>query len=156
MVRLPPRLSGFSFIIMVYFELHEFIKSETARKLGIDNIPSFERVSHLHELVEYFLDPLRSAYGKPITVTSGYRCPELNRAVKGSATSAHLNGYAADLQVAGDFDNFCQFVAKWVKSAGKRFDQILIENDTRGTRWLHVGLYNNAGQQRGQIKILSV
>ena len=73
----------------MYFELDEFIRSDTAKKYGIDNTPTFAIVAHLDELVESILDPLRAAYGKPITVTSGYRCNSLNKAVGGADTSAH-------------------------------------------------------------------
>ncbi len=101
-----------------------------------------------------FLDPLRAAYGMPITVTSGYRCDALNRAVGGVPTSVHKLGWAADLQVGGSFNRFVDFVVEWVKKTGRRFDQILIESDRKGNKWLHVGLYNNLGQQRGQIKTI--
>lgn len=140
-----------------YFELSEFIKSDTAKKKGIDNTPTFEVVQHLDELVEQVLDPLRAAYGQPIKVSSGYRCPELNTAVKGAATSVHMIGYAADLQVGGSFNKFREFTVEWFRKTGTRFDQLLLESDAKtGARWIHIGLYNNAGQQRGQIKVMEV
>lgn len=137
-----------------YFTLQEFINSATARKRGISNLPDFEIVDHLDALVSDFLDPLRAAYGMPITVTSGYRNDALNRAVGGVPTSVHKLGWAADLQVGGSFNRFVDFVVEWVKKTGRRFDQILIESDRKGNKWLHVGLYNNFGQQRGQIKTI--
>lgn len=136
-----------------YFELDEFVNSATAKKKGINNEPTFEVVEHLDELVEKILDPLRAAYGMPIKITSGYRCPELNKAVGGSPTSVHQIGYAADLQVGGSFDKFVEFVKDWLLKTGTKFDQLLIEK-SKGTRWLHIGIRNNAGQQRGQIKTL--
>jgi hypothetical protein len=140
-----------------YFDLAEFIKSDTAKKRGIDNTPSFEIVDHLNELVREILEPLRAAYGAPIRVSSGYRCSALNTAVKGAATSVHMIGYAADLQVSGSFDKFRDFVVDWLKSTGKKFDQLLIESDKKtGAKWIHIGLYNNSGQQRGQIKVMEV
>ena len=139
-----------------YFELDEFINSPTAKKKGIDNTPSFEVVEHLDELVEKILDPLRAAYGMAIRVTSGYRCPALNKAVGGSDTSVHQIGYAADLQVGGSFDKFVAFVVDWLAKTGTKFDQLLIEKNKAGDRWLHIGLRNNSGQQRGQIKLMEV
>ena len=139
-----------------YFELDEFIKSETADKKRIDNTPTFEAVQHLDELVDRFLDPLREAWGRPIRITSGYRCPRLNQAVGGSATSVHKIGYAADMQSAGPFEKFRDFVVAWVKANGIRFDQILLEKNKKGDRWIHVGLKGNYGQQRGEIKVLEV
>lgn len=140
-----------------YFELSEFIRSDTAKKKGIDNTPTFEIVEHISELVEKVLDPLRAAYGQPIRVSSGYRCPALNTAVGGAATSVHMNGYAADLQVGGSFAKFRDFTVDWFRKTGTKFDQLLLESDTKtGAKWIHIGLYNNAGQQRGQVKVMEV
>ena len=140
-----------------YFTLAELIKSDTAKKRGIDNTPDFEVVEHLSELVEKVLDPMRAAYGMPIKVSSGYRCPELNKAVNGAPTSVHQIGYAADLQVGGSFNKFRDFVVEWFRKTGTKFDQLLLESDRRtGAKWIQVGLYNNARQQRGQIKVMEV
>lgn len=140
-----------------YFTLAEFLRSDTAKKKNIDNTPSWDVVEHLGELVEKILDPLRAAYGMPIRVSSGYRCEKLNKAVGGAATSVHMLGYAADLQVSGSFNKFRDFVVEWVKKTGVKFDQILLESDKKkGSKWIHVGLYNNSGQQRGQIMVMEV
>lgn len=140
-----------------YFELSEFIKSSTAKRKGIDNTPTFEAVAHLDELVEKVLDPLRAAYGQPIKVSSGYRCPALNKAARGAETSVHKIGYAADLQVGGSLSKFRDFTVDWLRKTGTRFDQLLLEGDARtGEKWIHIGLYNNAGQQRGQIRVMEV
>lgn len=136
------------------FELSEFIKSDTARWRLIDNTPSFEVVDHINELVGDFLQPLREAYGRPITITSGYRCPKLNRIVGGVDTSVHMVGYAADTQAA-DFDGYVAFVLSWVKHHDIAFDQLLIEKKG-STRWLHIGLRNNKGEQRGQINTINL
>ena len=64
--------------------------------MGIDNTPTPDATANLGELVDAVLDPLREKYGRPIHVSSGYRCPRLNRAVGGSATSQHVKGEAAD------------------------------------------------------------
>lgn len=140
-----------------YFELAEFVKSDTAKKKNIDNTPSFEVVAHLEELVENVLDPLRAAYGMPIKISSGYRCPALNKAVGGAATSVHMIGYAADCQVGGSFNKFRDFVVEWFQKTGTKFDQLLLESEKKtGAKWIHIGLKNNAGQQRGIIKVMSV
>ena len=140
-----------------YFTLAELIKSNVAKGRGIDNTPSFEVVEHLAELVSTVLDPLRAAYGMPIRVSSGYRCPALNKAVNGVQTSVHMIGYAADLQVGGSLNKFRDFVIEWFRKTGTKFDQILLETDKKtGDRWIHIGLYNNAHQQRGQIKVMEV
>ena len=139
-----------------YFELDEFLASDTAKRRGIDNTPTFEIVLNLDELVSKVLDPLRSAWGGPINITSGYRCPALNKAVNGAATSVHMIGYAADMMPAnGEFERFRQFTVDWLRKTRTKFDQLIIET-SGSTKWLHIGLYNNSGQQRGQIKSMTV
>lgn len=137
-----------------YFELAEFIKSETATKKKIDNTPTFEIVDHLSDLVESILDPLRAAYGKPIHVSSGYRCPKLNTAVGGVNGSAHQRGDAADLQTA-DMTEFKAFIRSWLIRNKIRFDQCLLETSGK-VEWVHISLYSSTGSQRGQIKLLNV
>jgi uncharacterized protein YcbK (DUF882 family) len=79
----------------------EMTQSETARKHGIVNEPGREERAAIEELVKRTLQPLRLAYGRPIRISSGYRCRELNRLVGGSPKSQHIKGEAADC-VVGD------------------------------------------------------
>lgn len=72
---------------MKYFTIKELCHSDTAIKKKIDNTPNSEIVNNLTQLINNILDPLREKYGKPITVNSGYRCPELNKVLRGSNTS---------------------------------------------------------------------
>jgi len=137
-----------------YFTLQELLASETAKKKQIDNAPSFEVVDHLRELTKMILEPMRAAYGKPITVSSGYRCPALNKAVGGQNTSAHLRGDAADLQ-ATDMEGFKTFVRGWLIAQRVKFDQCIIESSGK-TQWIHIGIYSSNGQQRGQVFKLNV
>lgn len=141
-----------------HFELSEFLESDVAKSRRIDNTPSFEAVDHLEELTEKFLEPLRTALGLPIVIGSGFRCPKLNSAVGGSSTSAHPLGYAADISCPYmAFSKFKDFVVNWVQKNNIKFDQILIETEkATGKQWLHIGLYNKSGQQRGQIKVMNV
>ena len=82
---------------MKYFTIKELCKSSTAVQKRIDNTPNSEIVNNLKQLVDQVLDPLRKRYGKPIKVNSGYRCEQLNKAVKGAANSQHIKGLAADI-----------------------------------------------------------
>lgn len=134
---------------MKYFTIDELCDSSTARKMGISNKPTEEVKKHLTELVDTLLDPLREAWGSPITVTSGYRSPALNKAVGGSTTSAHNEGYAADMVPAnGKITEFKEFVKKWV--ADKKFDQYI--NEFNGSsQWVHLAVRNRAGEQRKQF-----
>ena len=131
-----------------YFKVAEMFKSETAEKNQINNTPSVEVKQNIEELLEV-LDGLREHYGKPIKITSGYRCAELNKLVGGSPTSAHVIGYAADLQpVQGSFEEFKAEVLRWLDT-GVKFDQCILEK-SKSAQWVHFGLYNRKGQQRGQ------
>ena len=72
------------------FSYREFEESKTAKDLGIINaITTFEVRNAVRELVLEVLQPLRDAWGKALHINSGYRCPQLNAAVGGAATSQH-------------------------------------------------------------------
>lgn len=129
-----------------FFRLEEFLESSTALEKKIKNYPSWEMIEHLNELA-LFLDDLREAWGSGIRVTSGLRRKWLNDVIVGaSKTSVHQIGYAADIvPVNGKFDEFIEFIKKW--AANKEFDQIIIEYSSK-SRWVHIGIRNNAGEQR--------
>lgn len=140
---------------MKYFTLQELTRSDTAERLGIDNTPDAAVVAHLEELTERLLDPLREAFGRPIIVTSGYRCPELNKAVGGSPTSAHLQGYAADLVPKdGNVQRFLEFTYWWLLREGKPYDQLIAETSSKAAKWVHLGLYSPRHTQRYENKTL--
>ena len=135
-----------------YFTLSEFLESDTAKAKGINNTPEFLVVAHLQELVDNILDPLRAAWGSPLRVTSGYRCPKLNKAVGGSATSVHQLGYAADIQPTDPrrTAKFILFANAWLEENNIAFDQS-IDESAKGVKWLHIGIRNSKGEQRRQF-----
>lgn len=141
---------------MKYFTFNEFEDSDKARELGIDNRMPELAEAHVVELVDRLLDPLRDAWGAPLVVSSGYRCPELNKAVKGSRTSAHLAGWAADLvPESGDprgVQGLVNFAIEWLTATGQPYDQ-LIDERSGGRRWLHIGIRNLKGEQRREMKL---
>lgn len=118
---------------MKYFTIKELCKSSTATAKGIDNSPNSEIVKNLEQLIDNILDPLREKYGKPIKVNSGYRCPELNKAVGGSKTSQHMKGLAADITVGSPKNNKILF--DLIKSMDLPFDQLI---DEKKLSWVHV------------------
>lgn len=118
---------------MKHFKLEEFTKSDTARRMGIDNTPPPDAVARLQRLVDCVLDPLREAYGRPIYVNSGYRCPALNRAVGGVAHSQHLTGEAADITGGNCREN--RRLYELLRQLRLPVDQVINE---QGYTWLHV------------------
>lgn len=83
------------------FSLEEFSRSDTAQRLKIDNAPGSEQIINLCALVHHVLQPLRDHYGHPVKISSGYRCPKLNKAVGGVTNSQHMRGQAADIKIQG-------------------------------------------------------
>lgn len=128
---------------MKYFTIAELCKSETADRLGIDNRCKKEHVVNMTALVDNVLDPLREAYGKPIRVNSGFRCPALNKAVKGSATSDHMTGRAADITGGSPKENKRLFYL--IQELGLPFDQVI---DEKHFSWVHVSYREGANRKQ--------
>lgn len=128
-----------------YFSLSEFLNSATAKRLRIDNTPTFEVVDNLNKLADY-LDGIREKVGKPILISSGFRCPVLNKAVGGVSNSQHQKGLAADL-LCSDMES----LEKVLRETGG-FDQ-LIKEHRKGSKsfWLHVSVAPRNGKPRQQV-----
>jgi len=115
-----------------YFTIAELCKSDTATRNGINNSPESSKIEkNLLNLITNCLDPIREIYGKPITVTSGYRSSKLNAIVGGVSTSQHQLGEAADL-VPGPGGNLKDLYRAIIKFGN--FDQFIIEKN----QWAHV------------------
>lgn len=82
----------------MYFTFSEFINSETADRLNIDNSVKSSRVLGNIAMMWNFLEDVRNELGSPIIITSGYRCPELNKEVGGVPRSLHIQGRAVDIK----------------------------------------------------------
>ena len=120
---------------MKYFTLNELIKSDAARRSKINNTPNKQEESNLIALVENILDPLREAYGKPIIVTSGFRCERLNKLVNGSKTSQHRTGQAADIRTVEDTIEENKKLFNLIQELNLPFDQLI---DEYNYDWVHV------------------
>ena len=111
-----------------YFTFLEMIKSSTADKNNIDNNPTNpEIIDNINYTMER-LDEIREKYGKPIIITSGYRCQELNKKVGGKSNSFHLKGLAADLKYSVELWTFLTQHAK--------FDKLILET-SKSAKWIH-------------------
>lgn len=116
-----------------YFTKKEVTYSETAKELGILNEPTEDIWKNI-EVSALYLDRIREYLGFPLTVTSWYRCPELNTAVKGSKTSDHVNGWASDL-VSSKHKALvlANLIANTCEDLGIPYDQIIYEQT-----WVHI------------------
>lgn len=120
---------------MKYFTINELIASDVAKNNNINNIPNQQEKNNLTALVDNILDPLREAYGKPIIVTSGFRSEKLNKLVKGSSTSQHRFGQAADIRSKEDTRNENKKLFDLIQNLNLPFDQLI---DEYNYDWVHV------------------
>ena len=117
-----------------HFTLEEMVISDTARKYHIANIPNSEVKKNLAYLCHNCLEPLRELLDKPIIITSGYRCDELNKRVKGSQSSQHRYGQAVDIMVQGMSPRVLYL---FIKMSGLEYDQLILEQ-TKSATWVHI------------------
>ena len=118
------------------FVLSEITRSNTATRLGIDNEPSKKHLKNIQILISKVIQPMRDELG-PIRISSGYRSPELNRTIGGSAKSQHCKGEALDLQFweNGQMNN--RKIYDWIIDNGIEFDQMINEFNFS---WIHISL----------------
>ena len=136
--------------VTMHFTIEELYASETAKRLGIDNKPSVQKMINLVYLASYVLEPLRVAMNEPVRISSGYRCEKLNKAVGGVYNSQHLKGQAADICIDGDMAKG----RRWFNYIRDHlnFDQLIWEHDRSGTYWIHVSfVYPDFGKNRKQV-----
>ena len=123
------------------FTLKELTKSDIAIRKGISNEPNTDEIEKLKLLCETILQPVRDKFG-PVTVTSGYRSPELCQAIGSSVNSQHTKAEAVDFEVEG-VDN--ADVAYWIKDNITNWDQMILEFYTLGqpnSGWIHCSITN--------------
>ena len=114
-----------------HFTVAELTHSQAAARKGLKNDPDAAALESLHLLVRNVLDPLRESLARPITVSSGYRSPLVNRAVGGASSSQHVLGQAADIVVPG---MHVTEVVACIRALGLPVDQCLEEFGS----WVHV------------------
>lgn len=131
--------------------LSEVIRSESAKRRGLSNMPTQEHIKNLQLLAEKIFQPIRDHFGKPIHISSGYRSNALNRAIGGAASSQHCSGEAIDIDMDGtDITNAQIF--EFIKD-NLEFDQLIWEFGNKiNPDWVHVS-YESTGKQRKQILI---
>ena len=131
------------------FNLNEFVKSSTADRMAIDNSPKDdEHLVNLVVLSHKILQPIREEHGV-ITLNSGYRSPDLNKAVGGSSKSQHCKGEAADFE---SYSISNPDLAKWIRD-NLDFDQLILEfydGVDPNSGWIHCS-YKRDGSNRKDV-----
>lgn len=137
--------------ITEHFNLKELTRSETARRLGLQNTPSSAEMANIQYTAEQ-LEKIRAYVGRGIVVTSCFRSERVNKAVGGSPTSAHRFGLAADCDAIGLTSlAFAKEIIKMRDEGKIMFDQLILEFPERGDgAWVHVGFRRNS-PMRNQI-----
>ena len=129
------------------FSVLELTKSQTAERKGIDNTPSTEHQENLKLLCESVLQPVRDHFGKVVTISSGYRSPELCTAIGSKITSQHAKGQAADFEIFGVSN---KALADYINSE-LYYDQLILEywkESDPNSGWVHCSY--SEGNNRNQ------
>jgi hypothetical protein len=129
------------------FSVIEFTKSQTAERKGIQNNPNEIHTIAMVELCLNVLERVRSAFGKPVTINSGYRSPALCEAIGSKSTSQHCDGEAADIEIYGvsNYD-----LAKYIEK-NLNFDQLILEcwdGIEPNSGWVHVSYVNENANRK--------
>ena len=129
------------------FSLLELTKSQTAERKGIDNTPSPEHQENLKSLCMAILQPVRDHFSKVVTISSGYRSPELCTAIGSKITSQHAKGQAAAFEIFGVSN---KALADYIDTE-LHYDQLILEywnESDPNSGWVHCSF--SEGQNRKQ------
>jgi zinc D-Ala-D-Ala carboxypeptidase len=132
------------------FSLIELTKSQTAERKGIDNTPSTEHQENLKSLCEMILQPIRDHFDCVVSVSSGYRSPELCVAIGSSTKSQHARGEAADFEIFGVSN---KELADWIDE-NLDYDQLILEywkESDPNSGWIHCS-FNTQGNRKQYLK----
>jgi len=134
-----------------HLDLSEVVRSESAKRKGISNMPTAEHIANFKVLAEKIFEPIRIHFRCPIIISSGYRSKELNAAIGGSATSQHCSGEAIDIDMDGTPNGVTnRMVFDYIKD-NLVFDQLIYEfGNSENPDWVHVS-YETNGAQRKQV-----
>ena len=135
--------------ISKHLELAELVRSESAKRNGISNMPTPEHIANLKLLASKVFEPIREHFNKPIRISSGYRSIDLNKIIKGSKSSQHSTGEAIDIDMDGTSITNKE-IFDYIE-ANLSFDQLIWEFGTdKNPDWVHVS-YESTGKQRKQV-----
>jgi len=132
------------------FSLIELTKSQTAERKGIDNTPSPTHQDNLKSLCEMILQPIRDHFDCVVSVSSGYRSPELCVAIGSSTKSQHARGEAADFEIFGVSN---KELADWIDE-NLDYDQLILEywkESDPNSGWIHCS-FNTQGNRKQYLR----
>lgn len=134
-----------------HLDLSEVVRSESAKRNGISNMPTEEHIANFKLLAENIFEPIRNHFRCPIIISSGYRSKALNHSIGGSLTSQHCQGEAIDIDMDGTPNGVTnRMVFDYIKD-NLNFDQLIYEfGDANNPDWVHVS-YESTGKQRKQV-----
>ena len=137
--------------LSAHLDLSEVIRSESAKRNGISNMPIALHIENFKLLAEKVFEPIRMHFGCPIHISSGYRSAELNKCIGGSLTSQHCSGEAIDIDMDGSTSGVTnKMVFDYIKD-NLVWDQMIWEfGDSKNPDWVHVS-YESTGKQRKQL-----
>ncbi len=132
-----------------HLDLSEVIRSESAKRRGISNMPTEEHIKNLKLIAEKVFEPIRANFRQPIRISSGYRSQSLNAAIGGATRSQHSTGEALDIDMDGTALSNKE-IFNFIKER-LQFDQLIWEFGTDANPdWVHVS-YKSDGNQRKQV-----
>ena len=132
-----------------HFTVMEFERSDTAKRMGIDNTVPNQLLPNIQALCENVLEPLRQQFDEPVYISSGYRSPALNSSVNGAKKSQHMKGEAADIYSRQGAKRLREWYLWMVDNLS--FDQLIWESRDGGRRkWIHVS-YVSKEKNRQQV-----
>jgi len=129
-----------------HFKLEEFTKSQIAIRKGIDNNPDTHHVENLKLLCMHVLQPVRAYFNKVVTISSGYRSPQLCKAIGSSINSQHAKGMAADFELFGISN---KEVSDWIHF-NLDYDQLILEywkEEEANSGWVHTSFNSNENRK---------
>ena len=132
--------------LSTHLDLSEVIRSDSAKRNGISNMPTKEHIANFMLLAEKIFEPIREHFCVPIRISSGYRSKELNAKIGGSATSQHCKGQAVDIDMDGTSLTNKQ-IFDYIKD-NLPFDQLIWEfGNEDNPDWVHVSYVPNGRKQ---------
>lgn len=134
-----------------HFTLEELTYSYTAKQYNIDNRPNKFQISELTRLCKNILEPIRQKTGKPIIISSGYRCKELNDRIGGAKNSLHCDGDAVDIKIKLSNSELMKIIPQMINNNEIELRTCIFEKCNKSKTdcaWVHLDVNNKTHSYR--------